>query len=83
LSISAIPDGRGLRITVKNIGDFTSSVHTLRRGTPVLIDGPFGLFPERPTNPTVRRRGVGMATLSYQSPFIFFRDAGNRFRRRA
>jgi predicted ferric reductase len=52
-SISAIPDGRGLRITVKNIGDFTSGVHTLKRGTPVLIDGPFGKFTERPSNPKV------------------------------
>ena len=30
-SISAIPDGRRLRITVKNIGDFTSGVHTSSR----------------------------------------------------
>jgi predicted ferric reductase len=48
-SLSAIPDGRGFRITVKNIGDFTSGVHTLKRGTPVLIDGPFGKFTERPS----------------------------------
>ena len=52
-SISAIPNGRGLRITVKNIGDFTSGVHMLKRGTPVLIEGPFGKFTERPTNPKV------------------------------
>jgi predicted ferric reductase len=52
-SISAIPNGRGLRITVKNIGDFTSGVHTLKRGTPVLIDGPFGKFTERPSNTKV------------------------------
>ena len=49
-SISAIPDGRRLRITVKNIGDFTSGVHTLKPGTPILIDGPFGKFTERPAN---------------------------------
>jgi predicted ferric reductase len=48
-SLSAIPDRRGFRITVKNIGDFTSAVHTLKRGTPVLIDGPFGKFTERPS----------------------------------
>jgi predicted ferric reductase len=52
-SISAIPDGRRLRITVKNIGDFTSNIHTLKPGTPVLVDGPFGKFIERPTNPRV------------------------------
>ena len=52
-SISAIPNGRALRITVKNIGDFSSGVHALKRGTPVLIDGPFGKFTERPSNPKV------------------------------
>jgi predicted ferric reductase len=52
-SISAIPDGRRLRITVKDIGDFTNSVHALKRGTPVVIEGPFGKFTERPTNPRV------------------------------
>ena len=48
-SISAVPDGRQLRITVKNIGDFTSGVHTLKPGTPVLVEGPFGTFTERPS----------------------------------
>ncbi len=52
-SISDIPDGRRLRITVKNIGDFTSGIHTLKPGTPILVDGPFGKFIERPTNPKV------------------------------
>ena len=52
-SISAIPDGRLLRITVKNIGDFTSGVHALKPGTPVLVEGPFGKFVERPANPKV------------------------------
>ncbi len=52
-SISAIPDGRRLRITVKNIGDFTSDVYALKPGTPILVDGPFGKFIERPTNPKV------------------------------
>jgi predicted ferric reductase len=52
-SISAVPDGRRLRITVKNIGDFTSGIHTLKPGTPILVDGPFGKFIERPTNKKV------------------------------
>jgi predicted ferric reductase len=47
-SISAIPNGRHLRITVKNIGDFTSTVHNLKPGTPVLVESPFGKFTERP-----------------------------------
>jgi predicted ferric reductase len=52
-SISAVPDGRHLRITVKNIGDFTSGIHTLKPGTPILVDGPFGKFTERPKNSKV------------------------------
>ncbi|MHB8611264.1 MAG: ferredoxin reductase family protein [Candidatus Dormibacteraceae bacterium] len=52
-SISAVPNGRRLRITVKNIGDFTSGIHTLKPGTPILVDGPFGKFTERPSNPKV------------------------------
>ena len=52
-SISAVPDGRRLRITIKNSGDFTGGVHALKPGTPVLIDGPFGKFTERPANSKV------------------------------
>jgi predicted ferric reductase len=52
-SISAVPNGRRLRITVKNIGDFTSNIHTLKPGTPILVDGPFGKFIERPKNSKV------------------------------
>ena len=52
-SISAVPNGRRLRITVKNIGDFTNDIHTLKPGTPILVDGPFGKFIERPRNSKV------------------------------
>lgn len=52
-SISAVPNGRRLRITVKNIGDFTSNIHTLKPGTAILVDGPFGKFIERPKNSKV------------------------------
>ena len=52
-SISAVPNGRRLRITVKNIGDFTNEIHTLKPGTPILVDGPFGKFIERPQNSKV------------------------------
>jgi predicted ferric reductase len=64
-SISAIPDGRRLRITVKNIGDFTRDVYALKPGTPILVDGPFGKFIERPTNPKVLliAGGIGITPL--------------------
>lgn len=43
-SLSASPDGESLRITVKNLGDFTSRVGELRPGTHVIAEGPFGIF---------------------------------------
>lgn len=43
-SISAAPDGRSLRLTVKAVGDFTSTLGTLQPGTKVLAEGPFGVF---------------------------------------
>jgi len=45
-SLSAVPDGQSLRITVKSLGDFTSRIGELRPGTRVLGEGPFGLFTE-------------------------------------
>ena len=52
-SLSGVPDGRRLRITIKNIGDFTAGVHALKPGTPVLVDGPFGKFTEVSATPKV------------------------------
>jgi predicted ferric reductase len=43
-SLSAAPDGRRLRITVKGVGDFSSGLAGLRPGTPVVVEGPFGDF---------------------------------------
>jgi predicted ferric reductase len=45
-SLSTAPNRRYLRLTVKAIGDFSSTVSTLKPGTPVLIEGPFGQFTE-------------------------------------
>lgn len=43
-SLSAAPDGRSLRITIKNLGDFTSRIGEIAPGTRVIGVGPFGLF---------------------------------------
>jgi predicted ferric reductase len=43
-SISAAPDGRRLRLTVKAVGGYTRALATVRPGTRVLIDGPLGRF---------------------------------------
>jgi predicted ferric reductase len=43
-SLSAAPDGRSLRITVKALGDHTARLAAIRPGTAVLAEGPFGVF---------------------------------------
>lgn len=47
-SLSAPPDGKNLRLSIKNSGDFTSRVRPLLTpGTKLLLEGPFGRFTER------------------------------------
>jgi ferredoxin-NADP reductase len=46
-SLSAAPDGRSLRITVKDLGDGSREVARLRPGTRVLVEGPFGRLSAR------------------------------------
>jgi len=46
-SISQRPDGTHLRLTIKALGDFTRRIPRLPPGTPVLVDGPHGLFTGR------------------------------------
>jgi predicted ferric reductase len=43
-SLSAAPDGRRLRITVKGVGDYTARLRTIPPGTRVIAEGPFGAF---------------------------------------
>ena len=43
-SLSAAPNGRYLRITVKQVGDFTRSLVSLRPGVRVVVEGPRGNF---------------------------------------
>jgi predicted ferric reductase len=43
-SLSAAPNGRSLRITVKGLGDFTNRMHEIKPGTRVVAEGPFGSF---------------------------------------
>jgi len=52
-SLSAAPDGRSLRITVKDLGDHSGRIGSVRPGTRVLAEGPFGVF----TESARRRRG--------------------------
>jgi predicted ferric reductase len=45
-SLSAAPDGRSLRITVKALGDHTARLGELPFGARVVAEGPFGVFTE-------------------------------------
>ena len=46
-SMSCFPDGKQLRLSIKRLGDFTRRIPELKPGTPVLIDGPHGVFTSR------------------------------------
>jgi predicted ferric reductase len=43
-SLSAAPDRRRLRITVKGVGDYTGRLRTIAPGTRLIAEGPFGAF---------------------------------------
>lgn len=53
-SISAMPRPPYLRLTVKTVGDHSAAVARIRRGTPIMIEGPYGAF----TRHAQRRRAV-------------------------
>ncbi|MBO0747917.1 MAG: ferric reductase-like transmembrane domain-containing protein, partial [Acidimicrobiaceae bacterium] len=55
-SLSAAPNGRFLRLTVKALGDHSRDLSRLRPGTRVMAEGPYGAF-------TARRRGPRKAVL--------------------
>jgi predicted ferric reductase len=65
-SLSAAPGGSRLRLTVKRIGDFSGRAATIRPGTPVLVEGPFGGFtPRAASRPKVLliAGGIGITPL--------------------
>jgi predicted ferric reductase len=65
-SLSAAPDGRSLRITVKELGDGSASLRDLRPGTRVLLEGPYGRLSARArTQPKLAfiAAGVGLTPL--------------------
>ncbi len=49
-SLSMAPDGQRLRITIKELGDFTGAVQTIKSGVKVIIDGPYGIFTAQTVN---------------------------------
>ena len=43
-SLSAAPKHNQLRLTVKNLGDHSSALVNLKKGTRVMVEGPYGTF---------------------------------------
>jgi len=64
-SLSAVPSDDLMRITVRDLGDHSSSLASLRPGTPVIAEGPFGAFiPDRSARSTLLvAGGVGITPL--------------------
>ncbi|OHA80043.1 MAG: hypothetical protein A2675_00325 [Candidatus Yonathbacteria bacterium RIFCSPHIGHO2_01_FULL_51_10] len=46
-SFSSAYNGAFLRFSIKSLGDYTSKIRELKPGTPIIIDGPLGLFVEK------------------------------------
>jgi predicted ferric reductase len=60
-SLSAAPDGRGLRITVQDAGDGSASLRAVRPGTRVFVEGPYGrLSPRARTERKIALIGAGV-----------------------
>jgi predicted ferric reductase len=43
-SISAAPNGKYLRFTIKELGDYTRTLQRIPIGTPVFLEGPYGVL---------------------------------------
>jgi ferredoxin-NADP reductase len=46
-SMSCLPNGSNIRLSIKGVGDFTRKIPELIPGVSVLIDGPHGVFTSR------------------------------------
>jgi predicted ferric reductase len=65
-SLSAAPDGKSLRLTVKAVGDGSASLRELKPGTRVFAEGPYGAFTtmhQRRTNALLIAGGVGITPI--------------------
>ncbi|MCU0483862.1 MAG: ferric reductase-like transmembrane domain-containing protein, partial [Chloroflexi bacterium] len=65
-SLSAVPNGQFLRLTIKDLGDDSHRFQDLPVGTPVFVEGPYGILTgARRTRPRVLldAGGVGIAPL--------------------
>jgi predicted ferric reductase len=54
-----------LRVSIKNSGDFTSQINMIKKGTRVLIDGPYGVFtlPKKSNKLLFLAGGIGITPI--------------------
>jgi predicted ferric reductase len=65
-SLSALPQPPYLRLTVKAVGDHSAALASLRPGTPVAIEGPYGAFTryvQRRPRALLVAAGIGVTAL--------------------
>ena len=65
-SLSAAPDGKSLRLTAKALGDGSSGLRSLKVGTRVFAEGPYGAFTtihQRQVNALLVAGGVGITPI--------------------
>jgi predicted ferric reductase len=65
-SLSAAPDGKSLRLTAKALGDGSSGLRSLKVGTRVFAEGPYGAFTtihQRRANALLVAGGVGITPI--------------------
>ncbi|HEX6954235.1 MAG TPA: ferric reductase-like transmembrane domain-containing protein [Agromyces sp.] len=67
-SLSAVPRGDRLRITVRALGDGSADLARLRPGTRVALEGPYGIFSEAArTRPRLTLVGAGIGVTPIRS----------------
>jgi ferredoxin-NADP reductase/DMSO/TMAO reductase YedYZ heme-binding membrane subunit len=67
-SLSAVPSGDRVRITVKDLGDHSRSLARLKAGTRVAIEGPYGTFtPDARQGDRVLLVGAGVGSAPIRS----------------
>ena len=80
-SISGAPEESNLRLSIKNVGKFTSAVNDLKPGTEVRCRGPFGAFcKDIDINPSIVLLAGGVGIAPFLSVIRHFRNikAGNK-----
>jgi predicted ferric reductase len=69
-SLSAVPDVDYLRFTVKSLGDFSERIQSVRSGTHVMLEGPYGaLTSARRTTDSVALIGGGIGVSPIRALF--------------